>query len=256
MLSCGGYEWLRLIISYFILSWKVVMTRVHFIVVCLFTLLVIPGQALAEERTPFYVGAKLGVSLMGVDDVKNTTQIANRAAINKKSEEDTLLMLGGTIGYDWSKSHDIPVRTELEYMVREDFGYKANPTFKNALVATKTNVDMAVQTVLANVYYDFDTGTAFTPFIGGGIGYAFLQSDADVTVIATDVKSSKKREETNFVWQIGGGVAYDISDHWTLDTSYRYLDMGSMEWGAPTNLGIKADEITAHEVVMGLRYTF
>lgn len=234
------------------------MNRVHLFVVCLLCLVFFSGQAFAEERTPFYVGAKLGVSLMGVDDVKNSTRVPNKAIVSKKSEDDALMMLGGTIGYDWGKSHGFPVRTELEYMVREDFSYKANPTHTNAAIPTSIDIDMAVQTVLANIYYDFDTGTSFTPFIGGGVGYAFLESETDVTVLATGSTARKKRNETNFVWQIGGGVAYDISDHWTLDTSYRYLDMGSMEWGdpAPTALGIKADEITAHEVVMGLRYTF
>ena len=214
------------------------------------------GQAMAGDRVPVYLGAKLGLSMMTADDVDNSTDVTNKAAVNKSSEDDTLTALGLAVGYDWGKSFDVPVRTELEYMYRTDFNYSADPTFTNAAVATKVDIDMNVQTLLFNAYLDIDTGTPFTPYIGAGLGWAFLESKGDVTVLATGAEDSEDNQETNLAWNIGAGVAYAFDENWSADLGYRYLDCGSMEWGDTSQLGLKADEITAHELLLGIRYTF
>jgi opacity protein-like surface antigen len=218
--------------------------------------LALSGQALAGENLPFYLGAKLGLSAMTADDVENTTETANPATVNKSSADDTLTALGLAAGFNWKEMSGIPLRTEIEYMYRSDFNYKADPTFTNAGTPTKVDIDMNVQTLLFNAFLDIPTGTAVTPYVGAGLGWAFLESDGDVTVLATGAPDSQSNSETNLAWQVGGGLAYAINDHWTADLGYRYIDFGGMEWGDTKRLGLKADEITAHEVLLGIRYTF
>ena len=82
------------------------------------------------------------------------------------------------------------------------------------------------------------------------------KGDTTVHTIATGVSDSQSNSETNLAWHVGGGVAYAFTEHWAADLGYRYIDFGSMEWGDTARLGLKSDRITAHEVLLGLRYTF
>ncbi|MEW5772273.1 MAG: outer membrane beta-barrel protein [Thermodesulfobacteriota bacterium] len=218
--------------------------------------LMLSGQALAGENLPIYIGAKLGVSAMTADDVENTTDVSNPATVNNTSEDDTLTALGLAAGFNWKEMAGVPLRTEIEYMYRSEFSYEANPTFKDAGAPTKVDVDMTVQTLLVNLFLDIPTDSALTPYVGGGLGWAFLESDCVATVLATGDTADRSNEETNLAWHVGGGLAYAINENWTADLGYRYIDFGSMEWGRTAVLGLKADEITAHEVLLGIRYTF
>jgi len=218
--------------------------------------LMLSGQALAGENLPYYAGIKFGTSVMTADDIENTTDVTNPAQVNEESESDTLGVLGVALGYNWKELSGLPLRTEIEYMYRTDFTYKSDPVFKNAAMPTKVDIDLNVQTLLLSLYLDIPTGTALTPFVGGGVGWAFLESDGDATLRGAGRQESQNNSETNLAWHLGGGVAYAISDRWTADLAYRYVDFGSMEWGNTSTLGLKTGEITAHEFILGLRYSF
>ena len=76
----------------------------------------------------------------------------------------------------------------------------ADPTFENASSPTKGHVDLTVQSLFANLYFDIATGTAFTPYVGAGLGAAFLSSDGSVTTISTGSTSNQDNNDTNFAW--------------------------------------------------------
>ena len=105
---------------------------------------------------------------------------------------------------------------------------------------------------MLNVFYDFDTGTKFTPYIGGGIGIAHLK----VKIRTDEGKVSKS--DNSFAYQLGAGVAYAVTDSIALDLSYRYTDSGSMtvrEYSLEDADKTKIDS-TAQEILFGVRYTF
>jgi len=214
------------------------------------------GTASAEKGLPIYLAPKIGASFMDLDRIKNSTDTANPAAVTKPSDSDTLATFALAAGYDLGKTTSLPLRAEVEYAYRTRFHYAADPTFENASSPTKGHVDLTVQSLFANLYFDIATGTAFTPYVGAGLGAAFLSSDGSVTTISTGSTSNQDNNDTNFAWNAGLGVGYSLTKSCTLDLGYRYADFGDMELGDPSRLGLKAREITAHEVLFGLRYSF
>jgi opacity protein-like surface antigen len=73
----------------------------------------------------------------------------------------------------------------------------------------------SVQFLLASAYYDIDTGTAFTPYIGAGAGVAHVTGtlsalDHDLTASAIVPAG-----------QVGAGVRVDVSGPVSIDLGYR-----------------------------------
>lgn len=98
--------------------------------------------------------------------------------------------------------------------------------------------------VMANAYFDYLTCTPWTPYVGAGIGSAYLKAD----------DGEQAKSVYNLAWQVMAGLTYDINSHWTLDAGYRYADLGRIR----KNSGDKVAKLTArdHEIMLGVRYTF
>ncbi len=105
--------------------------------------------------------------------------------------------------------------------------------------------------VMANVFYDFDTGGPLKPYLGAGIGVGFVDvnySPSDVPIIQDDA--------TAFAYQGVAGVAYEVSPSIDLTVAYRYR--------ATTDVSVEADlfsadfdiENRASIVEAGLRFNF
>jgi opacity protein-like surface antigen len=116
---------------------------------------------------------------------------------------------------------------------------------------------------LANAYVDLGTYLCITPYIGGGIGLASVSvlGLKDVNVPNGGVAYGVDNTETNFAWAVYGGLAYDVNPSVTLDLSYRYTDLGDARSGTVTAFdgsssysGVDINDITSHDVMLGLRW--
>ena len=126
-------------------------------------------------------------------------------------------------------------RAELEYTLNEN----AKDDLLGVLKA-----EFKTQAVMLNTYYDIKTQTKLRPYIGYGIGFSRVKGTLSVDGF------SASAQKNNLAWQMGGGFGYNITDHTTLDTGYRYMNYGSF-----SQEGTRI-ESAAHEVYIGLRYTF
>ena len=99
---------------------------------------------------------------------------------------------------------------------------------------------MAVHTALANGYYNFRNSTKITPFIGGGVGAAFLEGNS----------SSGSASDTVLAYQGTAGALYSINEQLALTGSYRYL---GTEDGA---LGLPKASYSSNLLRLGLTYSF
>lgn len=99
--------------------------------------------------------------------------------------------------------------------------------------------------LMANAYFDYLTCTPWTPYVGAGLGTAYLKYH-----FAKDDHKSVY----NLGWQVMAGVAYDINANWTFDLGYRYADLGQIR----KNDGEEVDKykFRDHEILAGVRYTF
>lgn len=120
-------------------------------------------------------------------------------------------------------------------------------------------------TTLLNVYVDplaaigIDTG-AFSPYVQGGIGWARNKTDPMKFSTATIFGATRD----DVAWQIGAGLNYALTDHWKIDFSYRFLDMGQARGSknfvngvTPAKLRQETRfDLQANEVLLGLQYQF
>ena len=189
---------------------------------------------------------------MDADDPDLSTNATG--ASTSSSWDDDSYSIGGAVGYNWIE-YSVPLRTELEYMYHGDIKYK----YSNDSNSTSFKNEVNIQTVYFNVYYDFYNKTQFIPYINAGAGVAIIGEDYSADGLTLD-----KGEETttNFSWNLGAGVAWEINEHWLLDLAYRYEYYGS---GGDSVTGTsstltetfgKADDFSSHNAILGIRYQF
>ena len=107
---------------------------------------------------------------------------------------------------------------------------------------------------MVNGFYDINTGTAFTPYIGGGVGAGFTNASLTGTRPAGSAVGLYNGSDTTFAYQGIAGVSYALSQNLSLTTDYRYF--------ATTDAEIKSAgtkwkvENANHIVTVGLRWSF
>ncbi len=133
-----------------------------------------------------------------------------------------------------------PIRTELELNWHDD----AEEKDEGEKIKIENN------SVMLNAYYDIDTGTKFTPYVGAGLGMARLK----VKHTGDDSDENWSKSSNEFAWQLGAGVSYAATDNVSVDLGYRYVDNGSFvirdeeernKWRSRSN-----------EFYLGVRYAF
>jgi opacity protein-like surface antigen len=112
---------------------------------------------------------------------------------------------------------ELPTRLEFEYAMQQ-----------NDQEEKSSGDDITQHTFMGNLCYDFENGTAFTPYIFGGLGLACAE---------------EKTSDTGLAYQTGAGLGYFLSEKTALEIKYRYL--GTSSAGADS-----------HNITLGIRYSF
>jgi len=124
------------------------------------------------------------------------------------------------------------------------------------------HTDLQTYTMMFNVYKDLGLYRGFVPYIGAGIGVAYHRvGEVSFTENPALTNTIEGNNDISFAWSLMAGAAYQVSDRAVLDVGYRYMDLGKAESGRADNAGfvnpaVKLDDITAHEIKIGLRYHF
>ena len=139
--------------------------------------------------------------------------------------------------------------------------------------------DLSSTVVLANLYYDFNRGGRFVPYIGAGIGFAHNSTSGGTFEQCGCTSEFDGRSTNNFAaaamagvsWRIRGGqttyvgggmkdepVAVSSGNALYLDLGYRFLYLGDAQTASFNGDGVisseKVNDITAHQLRVGLRY--
>jgi len=159
-------------------------------------------------------------------------------------------VIGGAIGFDYADG----IRTELEYRYAST-GIDAvtinDPTLGPTL-ATPVNDDINVHFLMSNFYFDWRNDSRFTPFIGGGVGGAFVENETGV-------------RDAALAYQGRAGVSFDVGGGFSLDTEYIYLRTSKLSYGpqdedftpaGPIGPRIDGDRYEASNVMVSVRKQF
>lgn len=186
------------------------------------------------------------------NDKHSDTVFGARVAFGAAADFEKYGALRGELELNWND--DAKDSNDFEFKIHKKYNHKFQ---------TKTQVYGA----MANLYYDVNTGTKFTPFIGAGAGMAHVKvaSTAQGLVEKEAFSIGGSASDNNFAWNVGAGLAYNISDSIALDIMYRYTDLGSVKSTDTIAMGdllkrtLATDakfDVATHEVMFGARYRF
>ena len=208
--------------------------------------------ALAADVQGVYVAPKF---LVGIQD---SGQFSRSSNISKEYyDQYSQAVFGGAlaVGYNFAPKFGAPVRTEIEYALRSNSSNKRDGWDEDSRWETKHTTN--ISTLFCNAYFDIDTKTPLTPYIGGGLGMAFTYTGAKAEDAGGD-RISRDRHDTTFAWNAGAGIAYAFTENVSADLGYRFIGTGYNE----TKFTAGGDRMKLgsspyiNEFYLGARFTF
>jgi len=117
--------------------------------------------------------------------------------------------------------------------------------------------------VLANGYIDLGTWNCLTPFIGAGVGFASNQLDdlVDTGLGTSGSGFGTNPTHTNVAWALHAGLSYAVTQNFTVELAYRYLNYGSVTAsinciGGCNPDSYKVDHLNSNDLMFGMRWRF
>lgn len=192
--------------------------------------------ASAQSNGSMYFGGHAGLNMTADADITEPVFFYGSSATF-----ETGFALGGIVGFDLGSG----LRAEGELTFR----YSPLDEFSSG---PGISIDGGINSLslMGNAFYDFDTGSEFTPYIGGGLGVAFMSSDISLfggSLIAD--------EDTVFAYQLGAGVGYEVSPTLTITADYRFFATENPVFADFAGDNIEFEYMN-HSILIGARTTF
>jgi opacity protein-like surface antigen len=224
-------------------------------VACIVSVFFCSSVALASDDFRFYVEGEVGGSFADFDSGGwNTTGGFPNTG---DSSEETLIT-----GIHFGAELFEYLRADIGLNHRGDLDFTTN-SFQLSIPPSFYKTDIEdIYTLMFSLYFEPVHYKKFTPYIGAGVGSTW----AKISTNDTAIKGSS--DEAIFAWQAEAGIQYDLTQHLTLKLGYRYIDMGNLEvhlrgvdvdWRGNESVvsaGKYRGELTANEVILGIRYSF
>ncbi|MDH3575292.1 MAG: outer membrane beta-barrel protein [Desulfobacteraceae bacterium] len=197
---------------------------------CLF--LILSSSIVFAESQGLYIGGRLGACFLN-----DSTLSEEGVALTVETEFDTGMVLEGAVGYDFGM-----------FRAEGEIGYRKNDVDKFSAfgLSVEGNGDVDTLSFMINGYFDIETQSGLTPFIGAGIGYAKISAN-DWSVGGIDIGSE---DDSVFAYQLGLGLGYSVTKNWIIDIAYKYFATED-----PDFEGTEA-EYDSHNITIGFRYAF
>ena len=196
-----------------------------------------------------------------------------RTGIFNTREIDETWMFGAGVGYqindwfrvDWTANY----YGESNFTGASGISVPCSDGTVGAICSYSDNSTFQATTLLANAYFDLGNYHGFTPYLGAGIGGAYVNwgdinnternvGGAVPAVLANDIHSGVS--EWRFAYGLHAGASYDLTSNLKVDAGYSYVNInggGMFGFGATSGLvgtqGYHAD-IEIHTFRLGLRY--
>jgi len=218
------------------------------------------SSALAADG--FYLNVGAGVNLL--EDADNSVTTVGPAEI--KSEYDIGFGLTGAGGYKFTNG----IRVEGEIGYRRNAFDQLSFTNDGGLgvawgvgslngFSLDADDEMSALSFMVNGYYDFDLGSGWMPYVGGGVGLALVDAKASVSLLGVDVTLIND-DDTVFAYQIGAGIGYvaarsNVLEEYVVTLDYRYF--ATADPSLTDELGNGVDtEYSGHFFGIGLRFQY
>ncbi|HZH28085.1 MAG TPA: outer membrane beta-barrel protein [Azospirillaceae bacterium] len=213
--------------------------RTTLLATCAVALLSTAAQAQVQQG--FYIGGATGLNLL--QDIDGELGIVG-------SPQRLDLDLDSRLG--WA------LVGQVGYALGNGMRFEVEPGFRHNSVEGGR---VRTYSLMANALYDFNTGTAFTPYVGVGVGVARV--GLDVSGAAGATRGEIDGPDNAFAYQGILGVGYALTRNLTLDLSYRYFGTAGTDHegdavvgGTRVGLDYDTDRLHNHTLMVGVRYAF
>ena len=196
--------------------------------------LVLPAVCLGE--TDWYDNVNTGVSFVSNSEIK---YYELGFYDSQKCEYSARYSVGLAFGNIME-----PLRFEGEV----SYGHNEIESVDGISIPSGYSLGTSLQNFMFNGYYDFNSGSALTPYLTVGAGFSRIEADINLAPIING------DNDTVFAYQIGAGVGYSISEIMTLDFRYRFLTIADPEFSYPG--GTLDAEILNHNLTIGVHMAF
>jgi opacity protein-like surface antigen len=125
-----------------------------------------------------------------------------------------------------------------------EFGYRTNDIDDISVSgygSASIGGDVSAMSLMANGFYDFAPNEKLSPFIGGGVGMAYVEGDIDYLGSANDYV---------FAYQASVGISIIVTQSTKFDVQYRFFGTDDPDFD-----GLEA-EYTTHNLMIGFRQSF
>lgn len=193
--------------------------------------LAVPGGALALDLD-LYGGLYGGLSLLEDADTGPGTPDA---------KFDPGFAVGGTFGARIVDAFTARVELDVSYRRHEvdEVGNASGDGDANAVG------------LLANFWLDLINRSSFTPYVGGGLGAAYINFN-DIEAGGVEVVDD---DDWVFAWQLGGGVGWEVTPNVTIGLDYRWFATAAPNFEDSAGNDFDS-EYSSHNILASVRYGF
>ena len=230
------------------------------------------GGAMAAGEGP-YAGLRGGASML-TDSAVTAPAGDDYPALDVTSRSDTGFAVSGALGHALGKG----------WRVEGELGYRKNgvdeidvkspgglvaiqfPTFAALPESVQDRIvagargrqaisgDVSMVTLMVNGYYDVELGAGWRPYLGGGLGVAFVSLDAE----SAGGVSLVDDRDTVFAYQAGAGVGRELvvpgGRPVIVSLDYRYFGTADATFTGDVTGAEFETELDGHYVGIGLRF--
>lgn len=280
--------------------------------VAMFLMSVFTPDARASEPR-WYVG--LSVPVVFLDDSESVTsgiQQGSTYSASSTSEYKAGFKGSGMLGREFGNGFRLQVEGFFARVEVSDLTYAGGttetPLGRVSLPGTEIDVSGPADQMgaMVNVWYDFNEGSRWRPFIGGGLGFVqvdwggveyqrgaleehnanevalhFARQGAGLpaggahdppgfrqAVLSDPAHQARLKNlsvpdlsdtDTVLAFKVGGGLGYELTNHITLQMSYRFFKANQLEFNGRNALGntVKVtSDLQGHLFEVGVRYRF
>jgi opacity protein-like surface antigen len=155
--------------------------------------------------------------------------------------------------------------------------YRANAYFHGQQVESQGGVTLpddytanySSWLFLANAYVDLGTWYCITPFLGAGVGGSYNtisnfmdtgSTQSGATILSTTYFDT--HSQWSFAWALYAGLSYQVTPGFSVELTYRYLDLGNAQTGTPHAFDgtviptspFQFKDITSSDFMLGVRW--
>jgi opacity protein-like surface antigen len=214
----------------------------------------------------WYLRGFVGVGIMNrtsFDFEHNPLGGATDFTIQHNSIQDTTF-LGVGVGYEFNNWFRADVTAEYRTKAAINaYGLFTNPVGSTNVFGDQFTGSIRSVVVLANGYIDLGTWNCLTPFVGAGVGVAFNQFTdlVDIGIGESGSGMGQNPTKTNVAWALHAGLSYAVTQNFTMELAYRYLNYGSVTdsincIGGCHPDSFKVDSLSSNDIMLGFRWRF